>query len=114
MKFRPAMTFGHVIKDQEDQFKFKNGYYEIDPDAATPPGEATPERHNPGWYWGGLPSLGFTDQSSEESYFFPGGDALVTNLIESSSVSVEFFYGQNLSSILEHATEFNPAWDPGD
>lgn len=98
MKFKPAMTFGHVA-EQEGAYVFKNSYFETSPTSRMPDADTT-HKHNPGWYWGAN-----SDQSWEESYFFPGGDALVTNLIESSSISVEFFYGQSLSSVLELASE---------
>lgn len=110
MKFRPAMTFGHVNKNDQDDFTFRNSYYEISPGSVTPQGENTPEQHNPGWYWGPSGIL----QTPEETYFYPGGDALVTNLIESSALSVQFFYGQSLTNVREFAQEMIPNWDPGE
>jgi hypothetical protein len=122
LKFRPAMTFGHVAQDGSD-FIFANNYHEISDNAITkdPPGHpvSSPDGDaNPAWDWSWFTTkfTGVTGppgtQSSQESYFYPGGDALVTNLIESSSLSVEFFYGQTLTSLQSEASTFNPNEDP--
>tara|TARA_R110000787_G_scaffold135191_1_gene247499 strand:- start:62 stop:1501 length:1440 start_codon:yes stop_codon:yes gene_type:complete len=113
MKFRPAMTFGHVgYNSDEDKLAFVDGYHELGDTAVTPTPTLGDIKDNPAWRWGSNHrELGGT-QGQNESYFFPGGDALVTNLIESSSVSVEFFYGQSLSSVQEYAAELVDGFDP--
>jgi hypothetical protein len=118
LKFRPAMTFGHVIQGQESGFEFSSSYHEIHPSAITqsPHSFSMPNHaHNPGWYWGPGPHAGYSPtfpQTPEETYFYPGGDALVTNLIESSSISVEFFYGQSLASVQAQVSSIEPNTDP--
>ena len=122
LKFRPAMTFGWVgVPDPQhgaaEDLEFQNSYFELNvPQPRLPDMHRAWQhrnRYNPGWYWGDRsraldPS---TDQTPAESYFFPGGDALVTNMVESSSVSVEFFYGQETSSA---PTGTVLGWDPTD
>ena len=118
LKFRPAMTFGHVLQGQDSGFKFSDSYHEIHGSAITQdPHNFTDwyHAHNPGWYWGPGPSVlsaAAFPQTAEETYFYPGGDALVTNLIESSSISVEFFYGQSLSSVQAEVSGMKPNTDP--
>ena len=114
LKFRPAMTYGHVSRERGD-LHFVDGYYELSQHSDLPTMNGnTPNEHNTGWYWGqsspAAPGVGA--QSARESYFFPGGDALVTNLIESSSISVEFFYGQSLSSVQEQVSALVDGFDP--
>jgi len=93
LKFRPAMTFGYVVQGKQGTEKrFVDGYWELSGASRTPDLTGT---GNPAWNWGELAS----STSVMENYCFPGGDALVTNLIESSSISVEFFYGQTLSEV---------------
>lgn len=109
MKFRPAMAFGHVDGSDTNPI-FKNGYWEIGDGAYLNPAS---NLHNTGWYWSGMsPSATGAGQTWKESYFYPGGDALVTNMIDSSALSVEFFYGQQISNLQEIAATFNPGWDP--
>ena len=113
MKFRPAMTFGHVSYSVEDEeLSFVDGFHEISPIHVMPEGTEGDTKDNPGWRWGANHRVRLGDQSSNESYFFPGGDVLVTNLIESSSISVEFFYGQSLSSVQQYAAELDDGSDP--
>jgi len=107
LKTRPAMTFGHVSYDTDKgEYQFYDGYWEIGPNPVLQLNDApTGTRHNPAWKWGSNHSERGGTQTAMESYCYPGGDALVTNLIESSSISVEFFYGQSLSSVQAYAAE---------
>ena len=108
LKTRPAMTFGHVSWDSaSEQYSFVDGYWELNGPSFTPQAiDAEPDaRHNPAWKWGSNHPERGGEQTAMESYCYPGGDALVTNLIESSSISVEFFYGQSLSSVQAYAAE---------
>lgn len=101
MKFRPAMTFGHVEYGGPGYAKFTTGYYELSESAAHMPMKDLADPKNPAWYWGSPVSSAGPVPSPRENYFFPGGDALVTNLIESSALSVEFFYGQKLADVID-------------
>ena len=108
LKFRPAMTFGHVEYSGPGSVKFTTGYYELSESAAHMPMTNSDWitfediKSNPAWTWGNTgsgPGMRSPDPTYSQGYFYPGGDALVTNLIESSSLSVEFFYGQKLTEI---------------
>lgn len=126
LKFKPAMSYGFVSHADDpsaaSNYTFKNGYLELGgnggylPDPAWVTG-TDDENRNVAWNWSHL-THGFTgtgfmaEQPWHHSYFFPGGDALVTNLIESSSLSVEFFYGHTLTSLQSEAQEFKPNEDP--
>lgn len=87
------MTLGHVQYAGLNSAKFMTGYYELSEGAAHMP---TRGEKNVAWDWASIDG-----KSVEDSYFYPGGDALVTNLIESSAMSVEFFYGQKLADVIE-------------
>jgi len=91
LKYRPAMNYGFIIGNSK-KYLFKPGPSEI---ARGSKILARTTRlvggENPAWKWKTA-----KEKTLEESYFYPGGDLLATNMIESSSLSVEFFYGDQL------------------
>lgn len=105
LKFKPAMAYGYTCADGKGDAHFKSGYFELsesssDPEAVTashhtifPTMSHGPARAwNHAWDWESEP----INKTNRESYFYPGCDSLATNLIESSALNVEFFYGQEL------------------
>ena len=105
LKFRPASTFGYVTG-----YQFVSGFYDMQFEATQSYNFTADD--NMRWNWGpryvsagtsGLPGL---------RWFYPGTDALVTNMVESSGISVEFFYGQTLSNLEDAASELVTGFDP--
>ena len=109
LKFRPAMTFGYV-EVAGGHHIFNNRYAELNSNTRLV--EQHPDakgNENPGWQWG-------SDSGKKThgmAWFYPGGDSLATNLIESSALSVDFFYGQRDVDNLNEAGDFTPLWNPG-
>ena len=134
LKSKPAMTYGYVSKTGADgyySYNFVNGYAELNHGGGGPAGTYIAElapiqrsgfaafgsdptgNYNPAWVWG---FEGFGSAHPGMGYFYPGGDILATNMIENSSLSVEFFYGQTLTEVHEQAgitvqNEFRPEQD---
>jgi len=94
LKYRPAMTFGHISPESygAGKIRFKPGYHELNEKAFRLKNSGD---FNHSWDWESADG-----KTIEDSYFYPGGDILATNLIESSALSVEFFYGAQLDTDL--------------
>ena len=132
LKYRPAMHYGRVQTDTSGtKAEFVSSYSDMSVNLIRPGGDRTEAGGTPlvvpdgdanqnfSWQWGQDPNvwhaLGLSAQTLatwRENYFWPGGGLLATNLIESSALSVEFFYGVTLSSSKDGASVLNDGTDP--
>tara|TARA_R110001583_G_scaffold11984_11_gene53446 strand:+ start:5498 stop:7087 length:1590 start_codon:yes stop_codon:yes gene_type:complete len=110
LKMKPAMYFGWVGVESgqapDSGLVFHNNYFELNAQPSDMPdmnSGMSEKQKNTAWMWDTMweefPSMGATTKP-QQNYFWPGGDALVTNMVDSSSLSVDFFYGQTLKSVM--------------
>tara|TARA_R110000824_G_scaffold178505_4_gene358252 strand:+ start:217 stop:1665 length:1449 start_codon:yes stop_codon:yes gene_type:complete len=110
LKFKPAMYYGYLTTNQPAEFK--QGFAELvkAPNTHYPNGTSRMQG-NPAWLFRNSdPPHAY---SKGTGWFWPGGDILATNLIESSSISVEFFYGCGEASDINASGSITTLWDPG-